>query len=188
VSGDGSLTKAQAIEALLTHFPLEPTRFEAAVEKSWAQWESTTVRSSRSRDNHHASSVITYERFVASRTGLLAFARAHLARASAGPAHNSTPVPDIAVNRLRWFEYFDEDGAGALSQEAVTRGLIKTYGTDLAHVSQVRELVAAVWGLFAEGGAQEGLVTREAFLRPADGLADAIIAGRESLEQQSGSR
>lgn len=186
LSGAGSLTKAQVIEALLTQFPLEPMRFEAAVEKNWARWVSAEP-GSRSRDSP-ASSVITFERFVASGSGLLAFTRAHLKRESEGPGSGSLPVPDIASERLRWFDYFDEDGAGALSQEAVTRGLIKTYGTDIAQVSQVRELVVAVWGLFAEGGSQEGLVTREAFLRPADGLADAIIAGRESLGRQTSSR
>jgi hypothetical protein len=185
MSGAGLLTKAQVIEALLTQFPLEPMRFEAAVEKSWALWESAEP-SGRSTGSL-VSGGITFERFAASGSGLLAFARAHLERASEGPGGNSSPVPDIASERLRWFDYFDDDGSGALSQEAVTRGLIKTYGTDLAQVSQVRELVDAVWGLFAEGGTADGLVTREAFLRPADGLADAIIAGRESLRRQTNS-
>jgi hypothetical protein len=50
----------------------------------------------------------------------------------------------------------------------------------------MRELVAAVWGLFVDeaGGGHEGLITREAFLRPADGLADAIIASREALRAE----
>lgn len=67
------------------------------------------------------------------------------------------------------------------------RGLIKTYGlsSDLAQVVQMRENVAAVWALFVDGAADEGYacVTREAFLRPADGLADAIIASRATLAQ-----
>jgi len=98
-----------------------------------------------------------------------------------------TAVPDIATERLRWFDYFDEESAGRLSQEAVVRGLIKTYGlsSDLAQVVQMRENVAAVWALFVDGVADEGdaCVTREAFLRPADGLADAIIASRATLAQ-----
>ena len=61
------------------------------------------------------------------------------------------------------------------------RALIKTYNlsADLGQVRQMRELVSAVWPLFDLDGT--GLVTREEFLRPGDGLADAIIASRATL-------
>ena len=43
-------------------------------------------------------------------------------------------------------------------------------------VRQMRELVSAVWPLFDLDGT--GRVSQEEFLRPGDGLADAIIASR----------
>ena len=65
---------------------------------------------------------------------------------------------------------------GALSQEQLVRALIKTYGlsADLAGVRQMREMVAAVWAVFSVDGSN---VTKEDFLRPAEGLCDSIIAG-----------
>ncbi|EOD08555.1 hypothetical protein EMIHUDRAFT_105942 [Emiliania huxleyi CCMP1516] len=104
------------------------------------------------------------------------------------------PLPPLLSDPAGWFRAVDTGGEAAghaarLSrpQEAVVRGLIKTYGlsSDLAQVVQMRENVAAVWALFVDGAADEGdaCVTREAFLRPADGLADAIIASRATLAQ-----
>ena len=56
------------------------------------------------------------------------------------------------------------------------RALIKTYSlaADLGQVRQMRELVSAVWPLFDLDGT--GRVSQKEFLRPGDGLADAIIA------------
>ena len=46
------------------------------------------------------------------------------------------------------------------------------------HGRQMRELVSAVWPLFDLDGT--GRVSQQEFLRPGDGLADAIIASRAS--------
>ena len=63
---------------------------------------------------------------------------------------------------------------------AQVRALIKTYSlaSDLGQVRQMRELVSAVWPLFDLDGT--GRVSQQEFLRPGDGLADAIIASRAS--------
>ena len=60
----------------------------------------------------------------------------------------------------------------------MVRALIKTYrlSTDLGQVRAMRDLVAAVWGLFADDEGASARISREAFLRPRDGLADTIIA------------
>jgi len=168
-AGDGALTQAQVVDALLTQFALEPLRFEAAVEHNWKRWDASS------------EGAIRFEAFAAAGSGLLAFTKAHLARAEARATGENAPAPDISSERNAWFDYFDEDGAGVLSQEAVTRGIIKTHGlsSDLREVAQMKELVNAVWAIFDEAG--EGFVTREAFLRPGEGLADAIIASRETL-------
>jgi len=90
-------------------------------------------------------------------------------------------VPDIALDRLAWFDHFDEERMQSLSQEGVVRGLIKTYelGSDLAQISQMRALVEAVWDVFDTEGT--GRVSKKEFLKPGDGLADAIIATRATL-------
>jgi len=66
---------------------------------------------------------------------------------------------------------------GAMARTQV-RGLIKTYNlsSDLSQVQQMRTLVDAVWPCFDTDGT--GRVSREEFLKPGDGLADAIIASR----------
>uniref|UniRef100_A0A7S0NWH2 EF-hand domain-containing protein n=1 Tax=Calcidiscus leptoporus TaxID=127549 RepID=A0A7S0NWH2_9EUKA len=91
------------------------------------------------------------------------------------------PVPDIGADRTGWFKYFDEERRQSLSREAVVRGLIKTYGlgSDLSQVSAMRALVEATWPIFDTGGS--GRISREEFLKPGDGLADAIIAARATL-------
>lgn len=137
--------------------------------------------------------------------GLLDFVRTNLLRQRVA----LVPVPDISQERLRWFEHFDEDKTGTLKQEELVRtaprqichayawhahphghartsclcqvrALIKTYSlaSDLGQVRQMRELVSAVWPLFDLNGT--GRVSQQEFLRPGDGLADAIIASRAS--------
>ena len=68
----------------------------------------------------------------------------------------------------------------ALPRLRQVRALIKTYSlaSDLGQVRQMRELVSAVWPLFDLDGT--GRVSQQEFLRPGDGLADAIIASRAS--------
>jgi hypothetical protein len=45
-------------------------------------------------------------------------------------------IPDIKYNKMGWFDYFDEDNSGELSQAEVVRGLIKSFrcGQDLRQV------------------------------------------------------
>ena len=84
-------------------------------------------------------------------------------------------IPDIRTKRMEWFDHFDDSRSGTLAQEEVVRALIKTYGlsADLAGVRQMREMVAAVWAVFSVDGRS---VTKEDFLRPAEGLCDSVIA------------
>ena len=86
----------------------------------------------------------------------------------------SRGAPDIKQDRVAWFTHFDEDGTGELAQEEIVRALIKTYklASDLGQVWAMRDLVGAVWAVFASGDC----VTQTEFLQ-ADGLAEAIIAG-----------
>lgn len=165
VEGDGRLSKAQVLEVLTTQFPLDMDKAEGAIDELWPRWDLD------------GSGYVTRAEFSTPQTGLLAYARAHLLKTPEAAA----PVPDISSDRLRWFEYFDEEGRQSLSREAVVRGLIKTYGlgSDLSQVTQMRALVEATWPIFDT--ANTGFVSREEFLKPGDGLADAIIAARATL-------
>ena len=66
-----------------------------------------------------------------------------------------------------------------LSSEELTRALVKTYalGADLAQVRTMRDFVAAVFPAFTA----EATISRDAFLRPGEGLADTIIAQLDHL-------
>lgn len=162
--GRGELGKSQVMEALVTQFPLDVERFEEALEQLWPRWD------------HDQDGAISRAEFFRPEVGLLDFVRTNLLRQRVA----LVPVPDISQERLRWFEHFDEEKTGSLKQEELVRALIKTYSlaSDLGQVRQMRELVSAVWPLFDLDGT--GRVSQQEFLRPGDGLADAIIASRAS--------
>ncbi len=169
VEGDGRLSKVQVREALVTQFPLDTSKFDGVIDTLWARWD------------HDGSGFVSREEFADPDSGLLADVRAQLLKVPRAPPER---VPDIATDRNKWFDHFDEGRSGYLSQEAVVRGLIKTYGlgTDLSQVVAMRKLVGAVWVVFDIDGT--GAVSREEFLKPTDGLADAIIASRATLNSQ----
>jgi len=160
--GDGRLSKAQVLDVLTTQFPLDVDKFEETMEQLWPRWDPD------------GSGFVTRTEFATPGSGLLAYAMENLVKAR----EEAIPVPDIALERLAWFDHFDEEGRQSLSKEGVVRGLIKTYGlgSDLAQVTAMRALVEAVWVVFDTDGT--GRVSKEEFLKPGDGLADAIIASR----------
>ena len=163
--GTNQLDRQQVFEALVTQFPLDVERFDAALGELWPRWDTD------------GDGAISRAEFFRPEVGLLDFVRANLLRQRVQPA----PVPDIALQRNAWFDHFDEDRMGALRQEELVRALIKTYSlsADLAQVRQMRDLVSAVWPLFDLDG--KGSVTRDEFLRPGEGLADSIIAARATM-------
>ena len=118
--GRSELSKAQVADALVTQFPLDVPHFEKALEKLWPRWD------------HNGDGSISRAEFFRPEVGLLDFVRTNLLRQKAA----IVPVPDIATERLRWFEHFDDDSTGTLMQEELVRALIKTYSlsADLAQV------------------------------------------------------
>lgn len=176
VEGDGRLSKQQVLQLLLCQFPLDAQKFEASMEQLWPTFDLD------------GSGYINRAQFFAPSHGLLPYAKEHLdTLIRTAPADESAggPIPCIIKDRNGWFDHFDEAGVGSLDQEELVRALIKTnhLATDLAQVREVRELVSAVWGLFADGTMP---ITRETFLRPGEGLADAIIAALSSAEPPQG--
>ncbi|KAL1527443.1 hypothetical protein AB1Y20_016109 [Prymnesium parvum] len=164
LEGEDRLDKAQVMQVLLTQFSLDVLKFEASLNELWPTFDT------------EGTGFITREAFFAPGRGLLDYARKNLADLST-PRQHAGELPDIREDRLQWFDRFDEDEAGALTQEQLVRALIKTYNlsNDLAQVHMMRELVQAVWGIFSAD--DETKISRDAFLRPGDGLADTIIAG-----------
>ena len=53
---------------------------------------------------------------------MLDHARVHFV-AHAEPSAGA-PVPDITVDLLGWFDFFDTSGSGSLSQEQIVRALV----------------------------------------------------------------
>ena len=160
----GQLSKQQVSTAMVTQFPLNVAAFERALDELWVRWD------------HDGSGAVDRAEFFAPGVGMLDFVKENLLRVK--PA--ARRIPDIRTKRMEWFDHFDDSRSGTLAQEEVVRALIKTYGlsADLAGVRQMREMVAAVWAVFSVDGSN---VTKEDFLRPAEGLCDSIIAeGPES--------
>lgn len=173
VEGDGRLSKQQVLQLLLCQFPLDAHKFEASMELLWPTFDID------------GSGYIDRAQFFAPSHGLFHYAKNNLDTLIRTPPADESAggvIPCITRDRNAWFDHFDEDRGGSLNEEELVRALIKTnhLASDLSQVREVRELVSAVWGLFADG---ETAITREIFLRP-DGLADAIIASLSSVAPQ----
>ncbi|EOD03787.1 hypothetical protein EMIHUDRAFT_221965 [Emiliania huxleyi CCMP1516] len=162
VKGDGYLSKQEVINVLLSQFPLDVDRFEARMEDAWPQVDPNGDG----------------DEFFAPETGLLALVRANLTDDMRVEPVEAAP-PDVRTQRNAWFDHFDDDKTGSLTQEELTRALVKTYalGADLAQVRTMRDFVAAVFPAFTA----EATISRDAFLRPGEGLADTIIAQLDHL-------
>ena len=165
MKGEGKLSRQQLVDSFVSAFPLNVKSAEGALNAEWTRWDPME------------SGYVTKDAIFDPRRGLLGFVRNQLLNPRSSDA---TGTPEIATARLQWFNHFDEEGMGALSQEAVVRGLIKTYGlkTDLARLREMRARVLAIWPLFEDSAS--GLVSKEVFLRPGDGLADTIIASKNT--------
>jgi hypothetical protein len=70
--------------------------------------------------------------------GLLSYVRAHFLAKNDG---GGPEIPDIRRHKMAWFDYFDEDQSGDLSQAEVVRGLIKSFRMS-EDLKQVRRLPA----------------------------------------------
>ena len=171
-------TKPEVFEILKAQFPIDYEKLEGDLPRLWSRWDP-------SMDGQ-----IQKHEFLGP-DGLLAFVRQRFLRQGARQSDTANgngggggggmmvleaPAPDIRANKEAWFTYVDEDRSGELSIEEVTRGLIKSFhlSTDLAKLSEMKDLVANVWCIFDHDGSGE--IDRDEFLRPNDGMADSIIA------------
>ena len=189
VKGDGYLSKQEVINVLLSQFPLDVDRFEARMEDAWPQVDpngdgycldgrARCLSFLRGPISLLGDGYVSRDEFFAPETGLLALVRANLTDDMRVEPVEAAP-PDVRTQRNAWFDHFDEDKTGSLTQEELTRALVKTYalGADLAQVRTMRDFVAAVFPAFTA----EATISRDAFLRPGEGLADTIIAQLDHL-------
>ncbi|EOD15877.1 hypothetical protein EMIHUDRAFT_459240 [Emiliania huxleyi CCMP1516] len=82
--------------------------------------------------------------------GLVAFVQQVFASSGGGKG----PIPDMARDKLGWYNYWDEDNSGSLEKEEVVRALVKTLGlsTSPTRVQQMRSTVDAIWAVFDADG------------------------------------
>jgi len=160
VNGDGRLSRHELIEALKAQLPIDAEKLDEALADGshwlWEQW-----------DKDRSGFI---ERAEA--PGLVAFVQQVFASSGGGKG----PIPDMARDKLGWYNYWDEDNSGSLEKEEVVRALAKTLGlsTSPARVQQMRSTVDAIWAVFDADGSQS--IERDEFLRPGEGLADTIVA------------
>ncbi|KAJ1449974.1 hypothetical protein M885DRAFT_489105 [Pelagophyceae sp. CCMP2097] len=91
--------------------------------------------------------------------------------------------PDITTSREDWFDFWDEDGSGALDESEILRAMVHSFNMrgQRAQVRATTELVRSV--LIACDVDGSSGISREEFLLPRVGLADVIIANLAAFLQ-----
>ena len=161
VDGDGRLSRREVVECLKAQLAVDNAALDAAVEDRghwmWQQWDKD------------GNGYIERNELLEPQ-GLAAYVR------TAFHKSERELIPEISTNRTGWFEYWDEDCSGSLDKEEVVRALLKTLKltADASRVSQLRSSIDAIWPVFDSDGS--GVIEKDEFLLPGEGLADMIIA------------
>jgi len=88
------------------------------------------------------------------------------------------PPSSIRNNPREWFEHFDVDNSGSLSQEEIIRGLYSTFNIKTAQEQQIiRDSIFNTWCVFDVDNS--GTIDKREFLM-SGGMAESLIA----MEQQ----
>jgi len=88
------------------------------------------------------------------------------------------PPSSIQNNPQQWFEHFDVDHSGSLSQEEIIRGLYSTFHIKTAQEQQIiRDSIFNTWCVFDVDNS--GTIDKREFLM-SGGMAESLIA----MEQQ----
>jgi Ca2+-binding EF-hand superfamily protein len=160
--GNKSLSQTEVIEVFKALLPIDYRRLEREVETFWPRWD------------QNRSGELDFKEICDPQNGLLVYVRNTFKNGSG----SSSKIPTLTPTTKReWFAFFDEDSSGSLSQDEVTRALIKTFlpgaSQNLEKLREMRSSVMAVWSLFDLDGSGE-IDIHEFCAR--DGLADTIIA------------
>ena len=163
IDGDKQLSRLEIVECLKAQLPIDAAALDAAAADSnhwmWQAWDVD------------GSGYVERSELLAPQ-GLVAYVRSAFERASSG----GEDIPDIMRDKEAWYRYWDEDNSNALDKEEVVRALLKTFRmtNDQQRVLMMRNTIDAIWGIFDDD--ESGVIEREEFLKPNDGLADTIIA------------
>ncbi|KAJ9446151.1 Arrestin domain-containing protein A [Diplonema papillatum] len=169
---EGRLTKVEVREVLLSTVNTDAEVLGTVVNAKWADWCTMTGDGAEG-----AEEVILWNTQGAEE--LLEFVRMNV------PGRRLKPPPDITLDRGAWFEFFDHEGRGVLSEGAVSRGIIKSCpGQNSAR--NIAAMVREVFDLFATTRSRTpsstrgeqwipATISKHDFVKP-EGLADAIIA------------
>jgi Ca2+-binding EF-hand superfamily protein len=152
---DGALLYEEIIDGLKAQMLLNWRSVEVEMDKHWSRWD---------KDGNGS---ISYEEFIDPDSGLLSFMKSNY------PVKPREDPPNLATNKVGWFEYWDEDNTNTLEKEEVLRALIKTFHLYDYNTSHVRDMVEAIWPIFDVDGS--GSIDKEEFVST-DNLADTIIA------------
>jgi Ca2+-binding EF-hand superfamily protein len=158
--GDGSLSAREVYEILIAQFPVDHKKLEENLPRLFRTWDP------------NMDGQIEKHEFLRPE-GLLEYVKQNFIR-----MEERAPPPNICRDKRAWFEYFDDDKSGELSQEEVGRALIKSFGLEnkLSEIASMKETVACCWAIFDPDGSGE--IDMDEFLNN-DGIADAIIAATQ---------
>jgi Ca2+-binding EF-hand superfamily protein len=158
IDGDGKLSKKEIIEALKAQLPIDYRLFENEhiLNQLWTIWDKD-------------GSGFIEETELIGETGLINYVES-VFKAN----QTNQELPNIKLNRVAWFNYFDEDNSNSLEQPEVCRALIKTFNLTPQMTDNLIENIKAIWNIFDTDG--NGSIDKDEFLLPNIGLADTIIA------------
>eukprot|EP01065_Artemidia_motanka_P011765 TRINITY_DN1640_c0_g2_i1.p1 TRINITY_DN1640_c0_g2~~TRINITY_DN1640_c0_g2_i1.p1 ORF type:complete len:521 (+),score=110.97 TRINITY_DN1640_c0_g2_i1:64-1563(+) len=152
LDGTGALKRDEVRDVLRATVACDEDALDKTICRKWSDWDVGSRGAIRFEDLQR----------------LLQFVRENLpGRQQKGEA------PFIGSDPLSWFEYWDQDGSGALSKDEVARALIKTFDQADRHVAETQRMLESVWPIFDVTGSNS--ITKDEFLRR-DGLSDTVVA------------
>jgi len=161
---DGQLSPQETIDALKACLPIDIYKWDQHQDKWWSKWDTD------------GSGYLRYEELFDAKNGLIAWVKETFYRENTASLNTADSMPDITVDKLQWFDYWDTLHTGALTKAQVTRALVKSLGLnmdDISELNQIKEAVDSVWSVW--DSTNTGSISKEDFALP-DGMADAIIA------------
>ena len=155
---NGQVAAEDVLATLKAQLPVDEEAIDAQWDSLWAHFD------------HNSSGTLAYDDVAAPERGLVAFLeRAGLNKVI--PKSPRAPPPKLESDPGAWFDYWDEDGVGALEEGEVLRALV--HSLDLrGDRGQVRGTADLVRACLAACDI-DSRVTREDFVRE-NGLATVV--------------
>eukprot|EP00397_Hematodinium_sp_SG-2012_P037800 GEMP01041020.1.p1 GENE.GEMP01041020.1~~GEMP01041020.1.p1 ORF type:complete len:245 (+),score=36.31 GEMP01041020.1:64-798(+) len=154
--GNGKLDQQEVLEVLKATLLLDYREIERQFSAKFGQWDTD------------GNGYVTYNEMM-NPGGIVEYAR----RFSSVPVREGPP--DIRVDRVAWFRYWDDDSSGQLDMEEILRAFIKTFRLEntVQQAIGLRGILECLWFEIDPDGS--GGVDLHEFNKR-DGLADMILA------------